>query len=320
MNIPEPILAWLLEGEPWVRYLTRTTLLDLPENDAQISQDWVDMLDHPKIRNILAESLNWPGQVVNGHKNAALIYHKLAFLSELGLDRRIPEIAQISEKIMSHDSDAGPFQVVMNIPKHFGGTGEDSWSWALCDAPVLAEILCRFGYGEDPRVQKAIRHLDGIYRPNGWPCAGGGLGKFRGPGRKEDPCPYATFIMVKLLSAARADYSSPNLLAGAEILLQLWKSSREQHPYMFYMGTDFRKTKLPFIWYDILHVATVLARIPEIKTHPVLNEMISIIRAKQNPEGLFVPESVYLAWKDWDFGQKKEPSRLLTLFVYSLVL
>jgi hypothetical protein len=27
----------------------------------------------------------------------------------------------------------------------------------------------------------------------------------------------------------------------------------------------------------------------------------------------FIPESIWTAWKDWDFGQKKIPSRGLTL-------
>jgi N-acetyl-anhydromuramyl-L-alanine amidase AmpD len=28
---------------------------------------------------------------------------------------------------------------------------------------------------------------------------------------------------------------------------------------MFFMGTDFRKLKAPFIWYDILHATEVLS-------------------------------------------------------------
>jgi hypothetical protein len=289
--------------------------MGLPEDDPEVATDWNQMAAHPRIRAILDEAQTWPGQVVNGHKNAALIYHKLSFLADLGLDRRVPEIKTVSAKIMAHASPAGPFQVLMNIPKHFGGTGEDNWTWALCDAPVLAEVLCRFGFCDDPKVLAAIKHLDGLFRPNGWPCASANeLGKFRGPGRKEDPCPYATFIMVKLLSSCRKQFDSPNLLAGVNNLLHLWETSQVQHPYMFYMGTDFRKLKLPFIWYDILHLSYVLGLIPEIRKHPSFQEMIGIIRSKAGPDGRYVPESVYQAWKDWDFGQKKEPSRLLTCF------
>lgn len=42
-------------------------------------------------------------------------------------------------------------------------------------------------------------------------------------------------------------------------LLSLWENSRQRHTYMFYMGTDFRNLKLPYVWYDILSVADTLS-------------------------------------------------------------
>ena len=33
--------------------------------------------------------------------------------------------------------------------------------------------------------------------------------------------------------------------------------------------------------------------------------MINIILDKQQETGGFIPESIYMAWKGWDFGQKK---------------
>ena len=35
--------------------------------------------------------------------------------------------------------------------------------------------------------------------------------------------------------------------------------------------------------------------------------------------GRFMPESVWAAWKDWDFGQKKVPSRGLTLAAWRVM-
>jgi hypothetical protein len=59
------------------------------------------------------------------------------------------------------------------------------------------------------------------------------------PGRKDDPCPYATLAMLKMLSQFDEWKNSKETHAGAECLLGLWKKSSELHPYMFYMGTDF---------------------------------------------------------------------------------
>jgi hypothetical protein len=94
------------------------------------------------------------------------------------------------EAVMAHQSPEGAFQSLISIPKVFGGTGEDEWNWIVCDAPTLLYALLAMGLGDDPRVQRAADHLVGLVDENGWRCvAAPELGKFRGPGRKDDPCP-----------------------------------------------------------------------------------------------------------------------------------
>ncbi len=174
-------------------------------------------------------------------------------------------------------------------------------------------------------------------RDNGWPCAvSQELGKFRGPGRKEDPCPDATLLMLKVLlqvrKAAAQDTFPPGgetflpdseavtsgIRTASECLLGLWADSLAKHPYMFYMGTDFRKLKAPFIWYDILHVTDVLSRCPGREKDPRLLDMACHVLGQADPEGRFTPQSVWKAWADWDFGQKKVASRWLTFLVLRL--
>ncbi len=115
-------------------------------------------------------------------------------------------------------------------------------------------------------MQAAVRHLVALMRANGWPCAvSKELGRFRGPGRKEDPCPFANLAMLKMLSEIEDLRDSPACRFGVETLLGLWSESASQHPYMFYMGTDFRKLKVPFVWYDLMHVLDVLSRFPWVR-------------------------------------------------------
>ncbi|WP_091236078.1 hypothetical protein [Anaerobium acetethylicum] len=47
---------------------------------------------------------------------------------------------------------------------------------------------------------------------------------------------------------------------SVKVLLSLWENSLSQHPYMCYMGTDFRKLKAPSFWNDIVSVAGVLSK------------------------------------------------------------
>ena len=202
----------------------------------------------------------------------------------------------------------------MNIPAHFGGSGKDELAWALCDAPLLLYALACFGYAEHPAVQKAAEYLAGLGRANGWPCAvSPELGRFRGPGSKGDPCPYANLVMLKALAQIPGCSEHPAVQPGLEAALALWTERRERHPYMFFMGDDFCKLKAPLVWYDILHVLDVLSRFPAAQSDPRLQELAARVRAKADAEGRFTPESIWTAWKDWDFGQKKQPSPWLTL-------
>jgi len=314
------IIKWLLEGEPWVEYRTRIDLLEQFENESEVIRARKEMINHPKIQLLLEELKNWPGTVLSSHKSASQPFHKLSFIADLGLKRDDPYINEIMKKLYEHKSDEGPFQLPMNIPKQFGGSGSNEWAWALCDAPIIIYSLVKFGLDKDEQIQKAVKYLVGLVRENGWPCAASKeLGKFRGPGRKDDPCPYATLVMLKMLSQLDEWKDSKEARVGAECLLNLWEKSKELHPYMFYMGTDFRKTKAPFIWYDILHVLDVLSQFKWLKNDEKIKEMVEIVKSKADYEGKYTPESEWKAWKGWDFGQKKQSSRWLTFLVLRIL-
>ncbi|RJQ44276.1 MAG: hypothetical protein C4545_01450 [Anaerolineaceae bacterium] len=310
----QKLYEWLLNGEAWVQYRTRIDLLGEGTNESEVIRAHQAMLDHPTIKAIIEELTTWPGPVITNHKNASHPIQKLSFLAELGLTRNDPHIEEIAAQIFKHQSQAGPFQVLVNIPKAFGGTGKDNLAWTLCDTPLILYALIKFGYGEDKRVQQAIEYLTGLVRDNGWSCAASPeIGKFHGPGRKDEPCPYANLIMLKALAQIQDLGDSPAACRkGAETQLFLWQNRRELHPYIFYMGTDFCKLKAPFVWYDLVHVLDVLSQFPWLSADPRIKEMLDILRSKGNAEGQFTPESIWTAWKDWDFGQKKEPSRWLT--------
>ena len=120
------------------------------------------------------------------------------------------------------------------------------------------------------------------------------------------------WLMLQLLSYLPEYQTSPVLKTSAESLLALWETSLSKHPYMFYMGTDFRKLKAPSCWYDIVSVAGALSKYKFIQHDPRFMEMIALIRSKQDEDGFFIPESTYQKLKAWDFGQKKFQSPYLT--------
>ena len=311
---------WLLAGESWIEYRTRLDLMGQSEKDQQVVSARKAMLADLQIHSLLTELSGWPGTVISSHKSAGQSFHKLTFISDLGFKVHDPGIDIIIERILAHQSTEGPFQLPMNIPTHFGGTGQEQWAWALCDAPLTVYALAKLGLGNKAEVKKAAEHMIELIRENGWPCAvSKELGKFRGPGRKDDPCPFANLAMLKALSVIDEFHDSPACHVGAETILTLWQESTTQHPYMFYMGNDFRKLKVPFVWYDILHVLDVLSKFAWLKGDERLMSMREILKSKADPHGRFSLESIWTAWKGWEFGQKKEPSRWLTFLAWRIM-
>ena len=312
-------LTYVLEnGEPWLQYAARVHLLH--ESQETLTDVRSRALADPKIAAYLTDVADYHGTLVTNHKNPDLPIHKLLFLLDLGFDTDVPEIQTAIDAIMANKDANGVYRSLTNIPTHFGGSGEDSFGWCLCDAPLLLYALVTAGVDYEKHIKRGVGHLVSLHRDNGFPCAvSPEFGAFRGPGRKGDPCPYASLIMVRLLSAIPEYGDSEALASTAQSLLTLWESSAERHPYMFYMGTDFRKLKAPAMWYDIVSVTETLSRVACVRADARFQDMVSIIRSNQDSNGLCTPEAVYLKFKDWDFGQKKVPSPYLTYLCYRLL-
>ncbi len=317
MNIP---IDWLLEGDPWVVYRTRLDLLQQAENDPPVQAAHQAMLEHPAVHALIQEVADWPGQPIASHKSASQLFHKLDFLADIGVQAADAGLQPVMERILGLQSAEGPFQQSALIAQHYGGSGQEVRGWALCDAPLVSYALGKMGLAEHAQARRAVDALAGLGRDNGWPCVvSAELGSFRGPGRKEDPCPFATLAMLKAVSQYPQWADSPVSRAGVETLLSLWQDSRTRHPYIFYMGNDFRKLKAPLVWYDLLHVLDVLALFPWALSDPRFLSMVDVLRCKANDQGQFTPESVWMAWKDWEFGQKKQPSRWLSLLSWRIL-
>jgi hypothetical protein len=327
------LTGWLLESdEPWTRYRTLVDLLDRPEDDPEVQTARAEMLAHPQVQALTAEAATWPGYPLKRHNDAKHPIYKFSTLADFGvraddpgpvLSHALSEAEGVVERmdtgieaVLAHQSPEGAFQSLMNIPKAFGGTGEDTWAWMLCDTPTLLYALLAMGLADDRRVQRAVEHLVSLVDDNGWRCVvAPELGKFRGPGRKGDPCPIVNVFALKALAQARELLDSPATRTGAEMLLWHWEHQGERKIYMFGIGTDFRKLKYPFVWYDILHLVDVLSRFPFVHADPRFQEMVETITAQADGNGRYTAGSMYRAWKNWPFADKKNPSPWLTFLV-----
>lgn len=298
-------------SESWLQYSIKLNLLN--ENKMDLESLKKEALKDEKMQGYLRDISDFHSVLVSNHKNPELPIHKLLFLLDLGFGTEIPEIENAVNQLMSHKDNNGVYQSLTNIPKQYGGTGTDTFGWCLCDAPLLLLALIKADIDYQQHVKQGVDYLVSLVQMQGFPCSvSEEIGKFRGPGRKDDCCPYATLIMLKLLTHIEEYRNSDIAKNCIDTLLGLWGNSLERHPYMFYMGTDFRKLKAPSMWYDIVSVADCLSNYEYAKNDTRFNEMVNIIKSKQNEDGLFMPESIYMKCKGWDFGQKKTISPYLS--------
>ena len=164
---------WLLKGEPFVEYRARVDLLGQTENEPEVIDAKKRMMADQKIQLLLQELKNWPGEVLNSHKSASQPFHKLSFIADIGLTKEDPRVDAIAHKIFEHQSEEGPFELSTNVPVHFGGSGTDTWAWALCDAPVIIYSLAKFGFVKmcGCKKQRGIWWI--------WPMKTGGAARFQ---------------------------------------------------------------------------------------------------------------------------------------------
>ncbi|MCL1795716.1 MAG: hypothetical protein FWG37_02370 [Clostridia bacterium] len=298
-------------SEPWLQYAIRSSPL-WPDGE-NLDDAKKEALKDDKIQSCLKGVADFHGVPVTNHKNPVLPIHRLLFLLDIGFDTGTAEIASAVEQIIAHSDRFGVYQSLTNVPKHFGGMGENTYGWCLCDAPLLLLALIKAKIGYKPFVQNGVAHLVTLCGDQGFPCSvSEEHGAFRGPGRKGDCCPYATLSMLNLISESNEYRDSAVAKNGIDALLSLWENSLTRHPYMFYMGTDFRKLKAPAIWYDIVSVADCLSKFPYAISDARFIDMTEIIKGKRGENGMYTPESVYQKCKGWDFGQKKTVSPYLT--------
>lgn len=309
----KPPIDWLLAGPAYVEYMTRRDLLDEPEDSAAVVDAKKRMLADPRIESIIQEVTTLPWKVLNSHKSASHPTHLLELLADLNIEAT-GRLKTLADALAAAQSPGGAYTLLMDFPDK-----PDGPAWALCDAPVTLYNLSAMRAAPEDSIARAAKHIAGVSFENGWHCTvSPALGNFRGPGRKDDPCPFANLVSVKALSTLEGYKDSEVVNRGIEATLGQWENRREAHYYMFFMGTDFCKLKVPLMWYDILHVTDVLSRFSRVLKDKRFLEMADIVFSKADDEGRFTPEAAYQYYKNWDFGQKKVPSEFLTFLVHRI--
>jgi len=158
------VIVWLTEADqPAIRYLTMRDLLDASDGDLREAQ--AEIPTRGWVRQMLQKRL--PGGYWVDKEN---LYRPkylstnwiLLTLSDLGVTRELPWLAESAE--MWRDTYARP-------DGGFDSPGAEASE--LCLVGNTARALVKFGYADDPKVERAFRWLVRNQKPNGgWHCWG----------------------------------------------------------------------------------------------------------------------------------------------------
>jgi hypothetical protein len=308
-------IDWLLTAnEPWVRYNALVDLAGAFPDSPEVRDAYAAMQAHPEVSALISAIDTWPEKPLGKAYDPKDAIWKLGMLADFGLQKDDERIASIAERVFGAQGEDGGFL-------HGGFDHTKSWHTRpyICVSHVMTYALARFGYLDDPRVQRAYeqleqwRRLDGGWHPN----------KLNLPGneREADPsCPFGTVNVLKAVIANPALRGSETAKAAAEFLLTAWARRGEPYrPVGFGIGASWDKTQYPLVHYGLLKTLDTLSLVDGIEADNRYQEMLDRLRSKQSPDGKWLAESVNKPYSGFDFGQKKQPSPWITFLALRIL-
>ncbi|MFA0834760.1 MAG: nitrogen fixation protein NifH [Methanobacterium formicicum] len=324
-------IPWLLEEDnPSVRYFTMLDILDKPQNDSHVTCTREKIMEVGVVPKILAkqESGGYWGLPENFYLRGKYkgTSWQLIILAELEADPRDERIRNACEFILenSQDPESGAFSYISskevrgrksanNLSSNVGGDHERVLP---CLTANMTWSLIRLGYGDDERVQKAIKWLIKYQRFDDE------------PGKAPDEWPYKRWkqcwgkrtchsIIIKTLKAlaeippkSRTPEIEDCIDKGAEHMLNHHIHKRSQPPVKG--SFKWLEFGFPLMWnVDALEVLGLLTKLGYQDER--MNETLKIMISKQNSEGQWILENTFNGRFQTSIERKGKPSKWITL-------
>jgi hypothetical protein len=311
--------TWLLETNPWTKFKTLTDLLELPLDSPEVISAKQDLLNSPLIQSLIVDAKAWFPQSITRHNVPHLSHYKLMMLADFGLTIDDTGIQEIVEIVLKH-YNTGRFQIRQTLPQKGDGfakpdPNDNEWHAQPCDSPLITYALLRLGV-TDSKVQASIDYLKEAWQDEkGWFCHFFFVeGIFR---KLQIGCPMASLMALQVFSQV-PELKESDAAKNAFAPLQYHRDSGKSL-YFFGRGKKFRTFKYPFVWYNALYLADVLTRFEFLRGNELVRELVDWIEAAPDENGRFKPTSIFMPYRSWDFGNKKEPSPWITFLCHRIL-
>lgn len=218
----------------------------------------------------------------------------LLMLHELGVGADHEAVAGGLERVLDACREDGRIRLGPKTPMY------------PCYTAEAARVLCRYGLGEDDRVQSTIAYfLDSAHEGGGWRC---NFTKFgRGPETKAAN-PGATLYVLDALRFFPERAREPAVEAAVESLLAHWVARVPTGPCHWGIGSRFMQVEFPFLKYSLFFWVYVLSFYPKARADERFREAIEELAGRVGEDGTVTVEARHRNLGKLGFCARGEPS------------
>jgi len=294
------IISWLLDGPEWSQFAVQKQLLDLdPAFGDSNKSNKIKRL----IEIIQSEDQGFDVLIKGNISYTSELYWYLFFLSDVGFKAEDLKFEEEFQKVLELEDNNHKFLISKEMkPDYF------------CISSILLTAMARMSKIVIDRLRPHLNVLIEAQRlDGGWHCA-----KSRAVGQKLEEstsCLMDNLNILMLLGEYEEYQNAPKLNGAIDLFFEHWrKRGKNWRPYGFGIGSDFKRLRYPAFKYGILRVLDVLSLYPYAVKMTEFKDMLAYVLQKSD-NGKYWAESVSKMFKEFDFGQKKEPSRWLTFLI-----
>jgi len=339
-NVSEKSLVrWLLEEEnPPVRYFALRDLLDKREDDPEPQVAKAAIPTSRVIKKIFSKQESegyWEEPANPYHPKYKSSYWQIMTLGQLGISRSDERIRKACEHVFQFQLDEGGFSSYTSelALKEYDWLHEkgkklpspNEWVSSVvfehqysCLTGNMAAALIRIGYGDDPRVRKALQWLTKIQNKDG-----GWLGPYwRAHVKDTHGCFYGTICPLEAFSEVKRESLTQEMKEtiekAAEFLLMHRLFKADHHCYE---GINQSWLKLSFPWfyrYNILRGLDVLTKLGYVEDER-LSDAVQLLLQKRRPDGKWILESTPTSRMQANLETIRKPSKWITLYALKVL-
>jgi squalene cyclase len=302
--------AWLLEQEnPSVQYWTLVDIVDRPADDPEVCEARAAISVWPPVAELLASQEcdgYWVKQDYYLPRTGRGTFWVLTVLGDLGLTAENEYIQKACDFMFAHQRETGEFCRRRRVR----GQGIVWQEHAEpCTHARIVRFLIQFGYGDDPRVRRAIDWLLAIQRDDGmWLC--------RDEGRRG--CLRATLDVLRVVALDPDTTAQPGIVHAATSVCDLLMEPRMSRYHVGDAWGTWEALKYPYFGFSVISALDALARLGYTVEEPKIAAAVEYLQSRQLPDGTWPMDQ---SWPNppLDFGWVGEPNKWLTLDILRVI-